>query len=130
MLSAHPMSARLAASDIGRARRGTRRSSDSRPSERRWAEPVSGIAAARRGSTSTRLTPPARPATRSGVGRSLTSRASWTSFGRRGVSFEEYDFGEMRTENGLLSAPGGYKAAWFKDSEGNTLELTEVPQGG
>lgn len=44
----------------------------------------------------------------------------------RGVVFEDYDFGEMKTVNGLLSV-GGYKAAWFKDSEGNTLELTEVP---
>jgi len=45
----------------------------------------------------------------------------------RGVAFEEYDFGEMgRTENGLLNV-GGYKAAWFTDSEGNVLELSEVP---
>jgi hypothetical protein len=33
----------------------------------------------------------------------------------------------MKTENGVLSVPGGYKAAWFKDSEGNTLELSETP---
>ena len=45
----------------------------------------------------------------------------------RGVTFEEYDFGEgMRTVNGLMTIPPGSKAAWFKDSEGNTLELTEV----
>ena len=43
----------------------------------------------------------------------------------KGVVFEEYDFGEMgKTENGLISAMG-YKAAWFKDSEGNTFEITE-----
>ena len=43
----------------------------------------------------------------------------------RGVAFEEYDFGEMgKTENGLISVMG-YKAAWFKDSEGNTFEITE-----
>jgi catechol 2,3-dioxygenase-like lactoylglutathione lyase family enzyme len=42
-----------------------------------------------------------------------------------GVVFEEYDFGEMgKTENGLISVMG-YKAAWFKDSEGNTFEITE-----
>lgn len=46
---------------------------------------------------------------------------------RRGVVFEEYDFGgEMKTVDGLLSV-SGYKAAWFKDSEGNVLELTEAP---
>ena len=42
----------------------------------------------------------------------------------RGVVFEDYDFGEMKTVNGLLATPGG-KAAWFKDSEGNTFELSE-----
>jgi catechol 2,3-dioxygenase-like lactoylglutathione lyase family enzyme len=45
----------------------------------------------------------------------------------RGVVFEDYDFGEIRTVNGLLEA-GGFKAAWFTDSEGNILELSEVPQ--
>lgn len=43
----------------------------------------------------------------------------------RGVTFEDYDFGEMKTVNGLVDF-GGAKAAWFKDSEGNTYELTEV----
>jgi hypothetical protein len=44
----------------------------------------------------------------------------------RGVVFEEYDFGEMgRTENGLMTM-GNIKAAWFKDSESNILELSEV----
>ena len=43
----------------------------------------------------------------------------------RGVVFEEYDFGEMgRTENGLIEVMG-HKGAWFKDSEGNTIEITE-----
>jgi catechol 2,3-dioxygenase-like lactoylglutathione lyase family enzyme len=45
----------------------------------------------------------------------------------RGVTFEEYDIPGMKTENGLM-ASGPYKAAWFKDSEGNTLELSEVTQ--
>jgi hypothetical protein len=45
----------------------------------------------------------------------------------RGVAFEEYDFGEMgRSENGIFSF-GGFKVAWLKDSEGNILELSEVP---
>jgi catechol 2,3-dioxygenase-like lactoylglutathione lyase family enzyme len=42
-----------------------------------------------------------------------------------GVTFEDYDFGEMKTVDGLIDF-GGAKAAWFKDSEGNTYELTEV----
>jgi catechol 2,3-dioxygenase-like lactoylglutathione lyase family enzyme len=44
----------------------------------------------------------------------------------RGVTFEEYDFGEMKTVDGIL-AMGGAKAAWFKDPDGNTYELTEKP---
>jgi catechol 2,3-dioxygenase-like lactoylglutathione lyase family enzyme len=43
----------------------------------------------------------------------------------RGVRFEDYDFGEMKTVDGLLSA-GEYHAAWFTDSEGNILELTQA----
>jgi catechol 2,3-dioxygenase-like lactoylglutathione lyase family enzyme len=43
----------------------------------------------------------------------------------RGVTFEDYDFGEMKTVDGLIDF-GSAKAAWFKDSEGNTFELTEV----
>ena len=39
----------------------------------------------------------------------------------RGITFEEYDFGDMgRTDRRLLSTPGG-KEAWVKDSEGNLL---------
>jgi catechol 2,3-dioxygenase-like lactoylglutathione lyase family enzyme len=43
----------------------------------------------------------------------------------RGVTFEDYDFGEMKTVDGLIDF-GAARAAWFKDSEGNTYELTEV----
>lgn len=43
----------------------------------------------------------------------------------RGVVFEEYDFPQFKTVDGLVSLPYG-KAAWFKDSEGNILELGEV----
>jgi hypothetical protein len=40
--------------------------------------------------------------------------------------FEEYEFGEMgRTEAGLMTM-GNVKAAWFKDSEGNIIELSQV----
>ena len=42
----------------------------------------------------------------------------------KGVTFEEYDFPGLKTENGL-AAIGSWKAAWFKDSEGNILSITE-----
>ena len=43
----------------------------------------------------------------------------------RGVTFEDYDFGEIATVDGLADF-GPAKAAWFKDIEGNILELSEV----
>ncbi len=43
----------------------------------------------------------------------------------RGVVFEQYDLGDVPMVDGLADF-GVAKAAWFKDSEGNTYELTEV----
>ena len=45
----------------------------------------------------------------------------------RGVIFEEFDLGDVQMVDGLADF-GVAKAAWFKDSEGNTYELTEVRQ--
>jgi catechol 2,3-dioxygenase-like lactoylglutathione lyase family enzyme len=42
----------------------------------------------------------------------------------KGVVFEEYDMGEIKTRNGVATTPG-VKAAWFKDSEGNILAITQ-----
>ena len=44
---------------------------------------------------------------------------------QRGVTFEDYDFGGLKTVDGLADF-GMAKAAWFQDSEGNTYELSEV----
>lgn len=44
----------------------------------------------------------------------------------RGVVFEQYDFGELKTdERGVIATPDG-KAAWLTDSEGNILALNQV----
>lgn len=41
------------------------------------------------------------------------------------VEFEHVDFGEMgATVDGVITTPDGQKAAWFKDSEGNTFALS------
>ena len=42
----------------------------------------------------------------------------------RGVVFEEYDFPGLKTENGVATDDDG-RGAWFKDSEGNILALSE-----
>lgn len=39
----------------------------------------------------------------------------------RGVTFEDYDTPQLKTTDGIAPTPDGREAAWFKDSEGNTL---------
>ena len=41
----------------------------------------------------------------------------------KGVQFEEYDFPGLKTENGIATT-GDLKTAWLKDSEGNTLAIS------
>ena len=43
----------------------------------------------------------------------------------RGVTFEEYDFPGLKTEDSIADGPDGAKAAWFKDSEGNLLNIVQ-----
>jgi catechol 2,3-dioxygenase-like lactoylglutathione lyase family enzyme len=43
----------------------------------------------------------------------------------RGVVFDEYDFPNLKTVNGI-AAIGADRAAWFKDSEGNLLGLIQM----
>ncbi len=42
----------------------------------------------------------------------------------RGVKFEEYAFPGMTMKNSILAA-GGAKTAWFKDTEGNILAVSQ-----
>jgi catechol 2,3-dioxygenase-like lactoylglutathione lyase family enzyme len=42
----------------------------------------------------------------------------------RGVVFEEYDVPGLKTVHGIAENPAG-RAAWFKDSEGNTVGLIQ-----
>ena len=45
-----------------------------------------------------------------------------------GVSFEEYDFPGLKTEDGIAQT-GDVRAAWFKDSEGNLIGIVQLPAG-
>lgn len=47
-----------------------------------------------------------------------------TDLRNHGVVFEEYDFPNFKTVDGVVSLDG-VRGAWFKDSEGNTLALSE-----
>jgi len=51
----------------------------------------------------------------------------------KGIAFEEYNMPELKTVKGLftMATPeGDYKAAWFKDSEGNILALEQLSAAG
>ena len=43
----------------------------------------------------------------------------------RGVTFEEYDMPGLKTAGGIADTPGG-RAAWFKDTEGNTVGVIQL----
>jgi predicted enzyme related to lactoylglutathione lyase len=42
----------------------------------------------------------------------------------RGVVFEEYDMPGLKTKNGIATG-GGAKTAWFKDTEGNIMAISQ-----
>ncbi len=41
----------------------------------------------------------------------------------RGVVFDEFDYEDFKTVDGVLTLPDGRKGAWFRDSEGNILNI-------
>lgn len=45
------------------------------------------------------------------------------SLSARGVKFENYDMGEIKTVNHVASLPDGVKAAWFTDPDGNIISI-------
>ncbi len=45
-----------------------------------------------------------------------------------GVQFERYDFLEQ-DDSGIWTSPTGARVAWFKDPDGNTLSVSEHPEG-
>ncbi len=55
-------------------------------------------------------------------------RAEVNELRSKGVKFEEYDIPEMnlKTVDGIASRIGDTKVAWFKDTEGNILALTQM----
>jgi predicted enzyme related to lactoylglutathione lyase len=57
--------------------------------------------------------------------------ASMQELRAKGITFEEYAMGDEgpTTENGVARDPSGGASAWFIDSEGNILALTQLPPG-
>jgi catechol 2,3-dioxygenase-like lactoylglutathione lyase family enzyme len=72
-----------------------------------------------------------------GAGTSKASSAFWSvddverevaDLKRRGVVFEEYDMPGLKTKDSIATG-GGAKTAWFKDSEGNILAVSQRLKG-
>lgn len=129
MLRDFPLSARIAASDISRAREWYRTSLDLVPE----VEEMGGMALwYRSGGTwfllyQTEAAGTARNTVGGWEVRDLDETMS--GLRSRGVEFEEYDFGNgIATVNGVMTMEG-HRAAWFKDSEGNIFELTDTVAG-
>lgn len=68
-----------------------------------------------------------------GAGTSKASQAFWSvkdvaaevaALKSRGVTFEHYDMPGIEMENDIASG-GGARTAWFKDSEGNILAISQ-----
>jgi catechol 2,3-dioxygenase-like lactoylglutathione lyase family enzyme len=68
-----------------------------------------------------------------GAGTSKASTAFWevndiaaevAELKARGVVFEEYDMPGIKTVNSIATG-GGAKTAWFKDTEGNILAISQ-----
>ena len=129
MLDQFPLSARLPASDIARARAWYHDHLGLDPAK----EGLMGNLWYETGGTWFLLyqTPSAGTARNTAAGWQVRDIESvMTTLRDRGVAFEEYDFGpDFRTVNGLIATPEG-KAALFRDSEGNIIEISEPDDGG
>ena len=54
----------------------------------------------------------------------MLSRSGFEVLVAQGVTFSRYD-GMDQDANGVWTAPGGDKVAWFADPDGNNLSLTQ-----
>jgi len=123
MLQKAPMYAYIPAKDVSRAREFYEKKVGFKPGE----EIAGGVSYEFGKGTGCFLYPTPN------AGTSKASQAFWqvedverevAELKARGVKFEEYDMPGMKTVNGIATA-GGAKAAWFRDSEGNTLALIQ-----
>ena len=122
MLSAAPIRAYIPASNVARARKFYEQTIGLRPKQE-----YSGGVIYECGGAEVFLYPT------SNAGTSRASQAYWqvadveaevAELKARGVKFEEYDMPGVTMTNSIATA-GGAKTAWFKDTEGNTLAVSQ-----
>jgi predicted enzyme related to lactoylglutathione lyase len=122
MLTTAPIRAYIPASDVQRARTFYERTVGLRPKE-----DYAGGVIYECGGTEVFLYPT------SNAGTSRASQAYWqvhdveaevAELKARGVLFEEYDMPGVEMRNSI-AVGGGAKTAWFKDTEGNILAISQ-----
>jgi catechol 2,3-dioxygenase-like lactoylglutathione lyase family enzyme len=122
MLSTAPIGAYIPASDVARARRFYEETIGLKPKEE-----YAGGVIYQCGGSEVFLYPTIN------AGTSKASQAFWrvadveaevAELKARGLRFEEYDMPGVKMKNSLMTA-GGAKTAWFKDSEGNILAISQ-----
>ena len=122
MIANHPLQTSLPASDMARAKEFYKDKLDLKPTR----DASDGGVYYETGGTEFFLYPT------SFAGTNQATAAGWSvddiestvaGLKSRGVVFEEYDFDELKTVDGIATTPDGQKAAWFKDSEGNILAV-------
>lgn len=122
MLSAAPIRAYIPASDVSRARKFYEGTIGLKPKEAYAAGVIYEC-----GGTEVFLYPT------SNAGTSKASQAYWqvddveaevADLKARGVKFEEYDMPGVTMKNSIATG-GGAKTAWFKDTEGNILAVSQ-----
>jgi catechol 2,3-dioxygenase-like lactoylglutathione lyase family enzyme len=124
MLERYPLVVTIPASDIERAKAFYR--------ERLGLEPVVETAAwisYRAGDGYFQLYPSAHAGTaQHTIGGWIVEdiEAAVTELRGRGIVFEEYDLPGLRTVNGIANLEGVERGAWFRDSEGNILSISEL----
>ena len=123
MLQKSPLYAYIPAKDIARARKFYEKTLGFQPKE----EYAGGVIYAFGEGTACFLYPTPN------AGTSRASQAFWrvddverevAELKSRGVVFEEYDMPGVKMQNSIATA-GGAKTAWFKDSEGNILAVSQ-----
>ncbi len=122
MLSAAPIRAYIPASNVARARKFYEQTIGLRPKQE-----YSGGVIYECGGAEVFLYPT------SNAGTSKASQAYWqvadveaevAELKARGVKFEEYDMPGVAMKSSIATA-GGAKTAWFKDTEGNILAVSQ-----
>jgi predicted enzyme related to lactoylglutathione lyase len=123
MLSVAPIRAYIPAADVARARRFYEQTVGLMPKEE-----FAGGVIYECGGVEVFLYPTPN------AGTSKASQAFWqvddvdaevTDLKARGVVFEEYDMPGLKTRNSV-AVGGGAKTAWFRDTEGNIMAISQL----